>query len=682
MYSYEFKVMKENGLHVRVAATLIAKLQSIFQSHEKLRNTFLEYRGQTVSITHLISLVSLKIRRGESVLIHCEDPLSPIDQEGIAQMLQSQQDDRIQKEADRVLMESSLTFDVILEHILSGIIVVNKENRITFVNKEAERLLGLPEKALINNKADEVIPQSKLDYILKTGKKEVAKRQQLSNRVIMTNRSPIMFEQEIIGAAAIFQDISNIEALSRELTEVKKLQKELELVLQSVDDLIGLSDSSGKLIFLNPALIRLMEEENLDNHVKSIVGDDIWSEINTKHISHVKLISFDKNASYIVRINPTIVEGDFRGTVLTLSPIDDMKLILEQLNIEKERTRYLERELSKHQLFDEAFNQLIGESSTFKETISMANKVAKTDATVLIRGESGTGKELVAKAIHGASIRKGKPFIRVNCAAIPPQLIESELFGHEKGAFTGAINTRKGKFELANQGTIFLDEIGDLNIDLQSKILRVLQEKEIERVGGYETIALNVRIIAATHQNLEKMVEKGTFREDLYYRLNVVPIHLPPLRKRLSDIPLLVEYFRLQYNEHLGKSINKYEEGFIEVLMKYPWPGNIRELKNIMERLITLEDGDTLLIRDLPDYIINPSELHSKNRKEILLDSLEDSSIQTMEDYEKLIYTHAVQLFPSFNQIAKALGVTHKTVASKVRKYHLDSLVGKKYQHN
>lgn len=682
MYSYEFKVMKDNGLHVRVAATLIAKLQSIFHSHEKLRNTILEYRGQKVSITHFISLVSLKIRRGDSVKIHCEDPLSPKDQEDIAQMLQSQQDDRIQKEADRVLMENSLTFDVILQHILSGIIVVNKENRITFVNKEAERLLGLPEKALINNKADEVIPQSNLNYILKTGKKEVAKRQQLSNRVIMTNRSPIMFDQEIIGAVAIFQDISNIEALSRELSEVKKLQKELELVLQSVDDLIGLSDSSGKLIFLNPGLIRLMEEEKLVNHVKSIIGDDIWREINTKHISRVKFISFDKNQSYIVRINPTVVEGDFRGSVLTLSPIDDMKLILEQLQIEKERTRYLERELSKHQLFDEAFNQLIGESSTFKETISIANKVAKTDATVLIRGESGTGKELVAKAIHVASMRKGKPFIRVNCAAIPPQLIESELFGHEKGAFTGAINTRKGKFELANHGTIFLDEIGDLNIDLQAKILRVLQEKEIERVGGYETIALNVRIVAATHQNLEDMVERGSFREDLYYRLNVVPIHLPPLRKRFSDIPLLVEYFRLQYNEHLGKSINKYEEGFIDILMKYRWPGNIRELQNIMERLITLEDGDALSIRDLPDHIINSSELHNKDRKEILLGSLEDSPIQTMDEYEKLIYTHAVQLFPSYNQIAKALGVTHKTVASKVKKYHLNNLVGKKYQHN
>ncbi|MGV3487151.1 MAG: sigma 54-interacting transcriptional regulator [Tuberibacillus sp.] len=680
MYSYEFKVMKENGLHVRVVATLIAKFQNIIRNHEKLRNVLLEYDGRKVSITHLINIVSLKIKQGDIIKIYCEDPLSMADQADIAQVLQNQPDDHIQKDADRLLMESSLTFDVILQHIPSGVLLVNKENRITFANKEAVRLLEMSEKDLINQKADKVVPHSKLDVVLRTGKTEIAQRQQLRKYTVMTNRAPIVSEEEIIGAIALFQDISYIEALSQELNEVKELQKEIELILRSVDDLIGLSDDTGKFIFLNPAFIRLIEEENIGNNVKDIIGEESWEEICVNQTSHAQLISFDKKTSYIVRINPTIIDGEFRGTVFTLSPIDDMKLLLEQLHFEKERTRYLEKELSKHQLFDKAFNQLIGESATFKEMISMANKVAKTDATVLITGESGTGKELIAKAIHEASRRNGKPFIRVNCAAIPPQLIESELFGHEKGAFTGAINTRKGKFELANHGTIFLDEIGDLNVDLQSKILRVLQERELERVGGYETIPLDVRIVAATHQNLEDMVEKGTFREDLFYRLNVVPIHLPPLRKRKSDIPLLIEYFRMQFNERLGKSINGYEDGFIKTMINYRWPGNIRELQNIMERLITLADSDILSIRDLPNYIVNPSRsLHQDKKFGQLLDSLDDQPLRTMEEYEKVIYGHAVQMYPSFNQIAKALGVTHKTVAAKVRKYGLDDLVGKKY---
>lgn len=682
MFSYQFKVTKENGLHIRVVATLIAKFQGILESHEKLKNVILEYREQKVPITHFYQIVSLKIKRGESVSIHCENPLTPCEQAEIAQLLQQQPDDGIQKEADRLLVENSLTFDVILKHILSGIIVVNKENRITFVNDEAQRLLGKQDRDLLNQKADEVIPDSHLAFILKSGKKEAAQRQQLGNRVIMTNRSPILLDDEIIGATAIFQDISTIEALSRELSETKKLQKELELVLQSVDDLMALSNVSGKLIFLNSAFMNLMEQERLNYHVRDIVGEDLWNEIHTQYVSRAKIVSFSRQATYIARVNPTMVDGEFRGTVIALLPIDDMKKLVEQLQMEKERTRYLERELSKHQLFDAAFNPLIGESSTFKDTISLANKVAKTDATVLITGESGTGKELVAKAIHGASSRKEKPFIRVNCAAIPPQLIESELFGHEKGAFTGAIQTRKGKFELANHGTIFLDEIGDLNFDLQAKILRVLQEKELERVGGYETISLDVRVIAATHQDLEQMVEKGTFREDLYYRLHVVPIHLPPLRKRLSDIPLLAEYFRIQYNDRLGKNINKYEAGFMEVLKNYQWPGNIRELQNMMERLLTLEDGDTLSITSLPDYIINPSQSSGKETKAAFAELIENLPIQMMEDYEKMIYTHVVQFYPSFNQIAQALGVTHKTVAAKVRKYHLTSLVGKKYQHH
>jgi TyrR family helix-turn-helix protein len=679
MHSYEFMVMEENGLHVRAVATLIAKLQKVIQDKGKLKRVLFECRNQKLPVTQFMNIVSMKIKRGETVKVYCEDPLSSSDQMELSLVFKHVQDDGVQQVADRLLIESSLTMEVVLEHLPSGVIMVNKDNVITYVNKIAIGLINLPEEALINQKADKVIPHSRLGTILKTGKTELAKRLELEHRVIIANRAPIIFEREIIGAIALFQDISHIEALSRELSEVKALQEELHLVLQSVDDLIGLSDASGKFIFLNPALIHFIEREKLENTVQSVIGQDLWKTIAKQHQPKAKIITFNEQSTFIGRINPTIIDGKFCGTVLTLSPFDDMRLLLEQLDMEKERSRYLEKELSKHQRFDPAFDQLIGESSTFNDTLSIANKVAKSDATVLITGESGTGKELVAKAIHDASMRVGKPFIRVNCAAIPPHLIESELFGHEKGAFTGAIQTRKGKFELAHKGTIFLDEIGDLNIDLQSKILRVLQERELERVGGYDTIKLDVRVIAATHQNLEKMIGDGTFREDLYYRLNVVPVHLPPLRKRRSDIPLLVDYFRMQLNERLGKSIKKYEKGFIKMLIQYGWPGNIRELRNIMERLVTLAEADVLYIKDLPNYIVCPSEsIISRTSDNPIIQ--EDAPIRTMDDYEREIYTHVVQQFPSFNQMAKVLGVTHKTVAAKVRKYNLETLVGKKYQ--
>lgn len=679
MHRYTFTVMKENGLHVRMVATLIAKLKKLFSDPDKLKRVFLLYNGQQVPVINLLAVVSLKIKKGDQVTILFEEPLSAEAFAEIKEILNSN-DDYDQEVADRLLMENSMTMEEVLANLPNGVVIVNRENVITYANKEAVRLLGVPLPDLLNRKAEEAVPDSGLNKILKPESAPFSRRKTLKDRTIIASRAPLVYNREVIGAIILFQDISDVEALSQELNEVKRLQEQLNLVLRTVDDLIGLSDPSGKFVFLNPAFSRLIEEEKLDNDVRSVVGERAWKAAADKRQPTAQIVAFKKNPMYIARLNPTIVDGRFYGSVLTLSRIDDMKVLLEQLEMEKERTKYLELELSKHQ-FDKAFDMIIGESETIRDALSVANKASKSEATVLITGESGTGKELVAKAIHQASLRKDKPFVRVNCAAIPPSLIESELFGHEKGAFTGAVQTRKGKFELANHGTIFLDEIGDLSLDLQAKLLRVLQEREIERVGGYETIRLDVRIIAATHQNLPDMVQKKLFREDLYFRLNVIPVHLPPLRKRRSDIPLLVDYFRVQYNKKLGKSIKYYEDGFIEALMRYNWPGNIRELQNIMERLITLAEGDTLYLKDLPNYIAEPSSV-SEMREEgpSLSEFLAQLAPMTMEEYEREIYKQIIQRYPSFNQAAKVLGVTHKTVAAKVRKYGLENLLGKKYQ--
>ena len=248
---------------------------------------------------------------------------------------------------------------------------------------------------------------------------------------------------------------------------------------------------------------------------------------------------------------------------------------------------------------------IIGQSTSLRKVFRVLLKVAPTDSTVLVTGESGTGKELLVRALHSNSLRRDKPFVPVNCGAIPKDLLESELFGHEKGAFTHAIRSKAGRFELAEGGTIFLDEIGEMDIALQVKILRALQEKEIERVGGTGAKKVDVRIVAATNRDLEQEVEAGRFREDLYYRLNVIPLHLPPLRDRGQDVLLLCEHFLRRFCERRQRQVLTLSANARKVLSAYPWPGNVRELENFMERLSILCDNQVVLVEDLPDKILN-----------------------------------------------------------------------------
>jgi transcriptional regulator with GAF, ATPase, and Fis domain len=247
--------------------------------------------------------------------------------------------------------------------------------------------------------------------------------------------------------------------------------------------------------------------------------------------------------------------------------------------------------------------KIIGQSEAMQEVYGIIDKVAATPSTILITGESGTGKELIAQALHDQSLRPGKPLIKVNCAAIPSNLIESELFGHEKGAFTGAITSKPGRFELADEGTLFLDEVGAIAPEVQVKLLRAIQSGEFERVGGIRSKKVDVRLIAATNRDLRQAVEDGEFRDDLYYRLNVVQVHLPPLRERRSDIPLLIDHFLAKFNVRLGRSVQSVDEEAGQRLLSYDWPGNIRELENAIERCILFSEGETVTVSDLPPEI-------------------------------------------------------------------------------
>jgi transcriptional regulator with GAF, ATPase, and Fis domain len=275
------------------------------------------------------------------------------------------------------------------------------------------------------------------------------------------------------------------------------------------------------------------------------------------------------------------------------SQVEQLKDKLQAENI------YLQEEIK----LEHNFEEIIGRSNALKKVLHQVEQVASTDATVLILGETGTGKELIARAIHNLSPRKDRALVKVNCAALPASLIESELFGHEKGAFTGAVSQRSGRFELADGGTIFLDEIGDLPLELQAKLLRVLQEGAFERLGGSRTIRVNVRVIAATNRDLEKAVQAGEFRMDLYYRLNVFPLSLPPLRERKKDIPLLVKHFVQKYSAKLGKKIETTPQKGMEALQAYSWPGNVRELENVIERAVILTRGSTIELDESLDVL-------------------------------------------------------------------------------
>jgi Nif-specific regulatory protein len=327
-----------------------------------------------------------------------------------------------------------------------------------------------------------------------------------------------------------------------------------------------------------------------------------------------------------------------------------------------------EKEILKLQLKGRySLPNIIGTSDRMQEVFEAVHRVADSKATVILYGESGTGKELIAKAVHYMSPRTKEAFVKFNCASIPEGLLESELFGHEKGAFTGAINARKGRFELAHGGTILLDEVGDLPINLQPKILRVLQEREFERVGGEKTIKVDVRLIAATSRNIEELVSKGRFREDLFYRLNVVPIFMPSLRERKEDIPLLVEFFLARFNAENKKDISIAPDA-LRVLVDYSWPGNVRELENTMERLVVMSGSDIIKATELPINLKLPSseEIFQKESLRAGIEDIEKSSI--LDALEKTGWVQA--------KAARMIGITARQIGYKMKKYGLAVSVG------
>jgi len=366
------------------------------------------------------------------------------------------------------------------------------------------------------------------------------------------------------------------------------------------------------------------------------------------------------SADKIFRDKTILIDEDVRVLEIVASIIAQYVILWKHYRESEQEREHLRLELKgKYSL-----PNIIGNSDKMQEVFESVYRVANSKATVLLYGESGTGKELIAKAIHYMSPRSKEPFIKFNCASIPEGLLESELFGHEKGAFTGAIVTRKGRFELANSGTILLDEIGDLPVTLQPKILRVLQEKEFERVGGEKTIKVDVRLIAATSRNLEELVLKGKFREDLYYRLNVVPIFMPALRERKEDILPLTEHFLNRFNEENRKAISISPKA-LKILAGYNWPGNVRELENAIERIVVMSNGKSIEPVDLPLNL----KVHSSR------DILHKESLSSgIEEMERSSILHALEETGWIQaKAARILGITSRQIGYKMKKYAITS---------
>ncbi|WP_419742406.1 sigma 54-interacting transcriptional regulator [Paraclostridium dentum] len=442
--------------------------------------------------------------------------------------------------------------------------------------------------------------------------------------------------------------------------EVELEKKKLKTLLDNMDKAVVSLDKDANIEKYNLKFKEIFEVKG--NIIGSFIGDvlNFAKDNNFNNINNDKSCSFTyigakKEFKGIYNIKPIILNEELKGYVLDF--IDKVDAIKNYNKISNHHKIYLEN--------------IIGSSYAINKSKEEALMASKTNSTVLITGESGTGKELFARAIHNHSCRAGNPFIAINCAAIPDNLLESELFGYEEGAFTGAKKGGSlGKFELADKGSIFLDEIGDMSLHLQAKLLRVLQEKEVDKIGAKHNVSIDVRIIAATNKDLEHMVRKGTFREDLYYRLNVIPVVLPTLRQRKNDIHLLIEYMMKEYSNKLDKNVQDIDLQALEYLCEYSWPGNIRELQNVIEYSVNRCEGKIITLDNLPNRI-----KRANSNEDQIIDSNEN--IKTLDELEKKEIIKALEKYKDYKKdkdlAAKALGISRATLYRKIERYKIVS---------
>ena len=503
---------------------------------------------------------------------------------------------------------------------------------------------------------EEVCQIPDLDLIIEaTGVKEVQQH-------IESYKSTQTAVMEAEGANLMMYIIEEKEKLS----EMKRLKGELDAILNSVQEAIEVAGNDGTIKYVNPSFTRvtgLSASQRIGQNIFEVSPNGALARSLRTHepiFAHRSRVG-GSNADVVSNASPIVVDGKMEGAVVVFQPLTDIYKLMEQLQASNQVIDDLQTRINQISTSSYTFDDILGSHPEFEKALDLARKAAKSNSTVLITGESGTGKELFAHAIHSASLRWDKPFVKVNCAAIPETLLESEFFGHEKGAFTGALKTKLGKMELANGGTIFLDEIGDMNLYLQAKLLRVLQDMEFERVGGTQTIKVNVRVIAATNRNLREMVKRGDFREDLFYRLNVVELHLPPLRKHKEDIPAYAQSLIVKFNRKFGKRVAGLTPQAEQLLMHYDWPGNVRELQNVMERAMVTVDEDMITHRHILNLVESPA----------INEGREPGELMPLDEMEKRMIRLALQRYGDSvegkKKAAQALNISLATLYNKLK---------------
>ncbi|UFJ40996.1 sigma 54-interacting transcriptional regulator [Brevibacillus humidisoli] len=543
----------------------------------------------------------------------------------------------------------------------NGVIVVDAESKILLINDSAKELLNIQDENWEGHDIRALIPTTQMPKVLQSGERSIGVKMEIAGRQCMVNRTPIYEDDRLIGAIGVIQDISEME-------HYRSLFKQMETIIECATDGIYVVDKNGITLLVNTAyeeITGFRRDELVGRHMAELTSQGYFDQSvsllvleKKKCISILQKIGGKKDV--IVTGNPFFNDsGEIEMVVTSVRDITHLNELKREMEKAKSFSQINQNRYTYS--FSSSDDKIIFRSNPMKQIFNKVQQVAPYPTSILLTGPSGVGKEVVANLIHDLSQRKDRPFIKVNCGAIPETLLESELFGYEKGAFTGARQEGKiGLLELADQGTVMLDEIGELPLPLQVKLLRVLQEKQIQRIGSSTVRKLDIRIISATNQNLKALIRRGTFREDLYYRLQVVEIHIPPLAERAEDVGALLDhffsYFCKQY--HVDKQLAAETKA---ILSSYHWPGNVRELKNLIEGMIVSVPSQTIEPHDLPLHIYEQTTapgtaLTLKER---------------VEKFEQRIVREAIQKHGSLRKAAQHLGMDHSTLVKKLKRWHL-----------
>ncbi|WP_042679079.1 sigma 54-interacting transcriptional regulator [Anaerosalibacter massiliensis] len=567
------------------------------------------------------------------------------------------------------MSENKIDLYNLINSLSLGVLIVNKYGKIIYLNCEGLKILDLNEIKVLNKNAIDILPEFKMESFLKDNRKHKAHTLKYNNSDIIVVKKTITNNDSIEGAYAFFHRLSIYKKFIRQFDTEIETAHLLKTIMETTNDAIVYVNKEGYIEMLSkPYAEFLMIDRHkvIGKHVTEVIENTRMHTVIKTGISEIAEIQQIKGNKMIATRIPIFVNGKVVGAVgkVLFRDIDELNALYKKISkIEKELNLYKD-EFKKVNMAKYSLDNIISESKSMDYLKDLTKRAAKTNSNILILGESGTGKELFAHAIHNLSERANGPFIKVNCGAIPYELLESELFGYEEGSFTGAVKGGKiGKFKAANGGTIFLDEIGDLPMNMQVKLLRVLQDKEIEKIGSTESEEVDVRVIAATNRDLEKMVSEGMFRLDLYYRLNVLTIKIPPLKERKDDIPILSRHLVQKISKRENILVNDVSDKTLEYLKRYDWPGNVRELENILERAINFLDEDTII---KPEHL-PPRITGIKKEKNIrsLKQTLEEIERQTI--IESLIFSNGNK-----TKAANILDISRTSLYEKIAKYNIN----------